>query len=54
VIAGGAGFIGKAVATRYLSEGHRVIIIDCNREEAIRFKEGEDGYVLVTFEKTKA
>jgi 3-oxoacyl-[acyl-carrier protein] reductase len=39
VIAGGAGFIGRFVAAHYLSEGHRVIGVDRNKEAALRLRE---------------
>ncbi len=49
VIAGGAGFIGKSVAARYLSEGHRVLIIDRNREASLRLKErNKDVHVIIS------
>lgn len=48
VIAGGSGFIGKSVTARYLSDGHRVIIIDRNREESFRLKErNKDVHVII-------
>lgn len=48
VIAGGAGFIGKAVADHYCSEGHRVIIIDRNRESlSLLKKKYEDVHMII-------
>jgi len=49
VIAGGAGFIGRSVAARYLPEGHRVIVIDSNRKAASWLKEGNrDAHVIIS------
>ncbi len=48
VIAGGAGFIGTSVVARYVSDGHRVIIIDRNREASLRLKErNKDIHVII-------
>ena len=49
VIAGGAGLVGRAVAARYLSGGHRLIIIDLNRDAAFSFEErNKDVHIIIS------